>query len=61
MTQQIRKLQDFLEDFVDEHAVTDGEELLLDVTPEEMEDLGWFFVRGVCGWMHGLRRVRQQQ
>ncbi len=60
MTQRIRNLRDFLEEFVDEHAIAGGDELLLDVTPEEAEDLGLFFVRGMCGWMHGLRRVRQQ-
>ncbi|MDQ3253805.1 MAG: hypothetical protein M3R15_07840 [Acidobacteriota bacterium] len=61
MSQHPRKLGDFLEEFVDEHAIAGGDELLLDVTPEEAEDLGLFFVRGMCGWMHGLRRVREQQ
>jgi len=61
MTERVRKLRDFLEEFVDEHAIAGGDELLLDVTPEEAEDLGLFFVRGMCGWMHGLRRVRQQR
>lgn len=60
MTERVRKLRDFLEEFVDEHAIAGGDELLLDVTPEEAEDLGLFFVRGMCGWMHGLRRVRRQ-
>lgn len=59
MTERVRKLRDFLAEFVDEHSVAGGDELLLDVTPEEAEDLGLFFVRGMCGWMHGLRRVRQ--
>ncbi len=63
MTERVRSLRDFLAEFVDEHAIADGsssssDELLLDVTPEEAEDLGVFFVRGMCGWMHGLRRMR---
>ena len=61
MTERVRKLRDFLAEFVDEHAIAGGDELLLDVTPEEAEDLGLFFVRGMCGWMHGLHRVRQQR
>ncbi len=61
MAQPPRTLRDFLEEFVDDHSVVGGDEVLLDVTPEEAEDLGVFFVRGICGWMHGLRRVRQQQ
>ena len=61
MTERVRNLRDFLAEFVDEHAIAGGDELLLDVTPEEAEDLGLFFVRGMCGWMHGLQRVRQQQ
>ncbi len=59
MTERVRKLRDFLEEFVDEHAIAGGDELLLDVTPEEAEDLGLFFVRGMCGWMQGLQRVRE--
>ncbi len=61
MAQPIRTLRDFLEEFVDDHSIVGGDEVLLDVTPEDAEDLGLFFVRGICGWMHGLRRVRQQQ
>ena len=61
MAQRVRNLRDFLAEFVDEHAIAGGDELLLDVTPEEAEDLGLFFVRGMCGWKHGLQRVRQQQ
>jgi len=61
MAQPPRTLRDFLEEFVDDHSVVGGDEVLLDVTPEEAEDLGLFFVRGICGWMHGLRRVREGQ
>ncbi len=53
------KLKDFLESFVDEHALEDGGDLLLDVTAEEAQDLGLFFIRGICGWMHGLDHVRR--
>ncbi len=64
MTERVRSLRAFLAEFVDEHAIAgggDSDELLLDVTPEEAEDLGVFFVRGMCGWMHGLRRMRAEQ
>ncbi len=55
------KFRDFLENFVDEHSEEDCDELLLDVTPQEVQDLGVFFVRGICGWMHNLRRERVRQ
>ncbi len=61
MAQPPRTLRDFLEEFVDNHTVVGSDEVLLDVTPEDAEDLGMFFVRGICGWMHGLRRVREGQ
>lgn len=61
MTRRVRKLGDFLAEFVNEHAIAGGDEVLLDVTPEEAEDLGLFFVQGMCGWMQGLRRVREGQ
>ncbi len=61
MTTKALRLRDFLEDFVDDHALVGEDEVLLDVTPEEVEDLGNFFVRGICGWMQGLKKVRQQQ
>lgn len=55
MSRTPQNLKDFLESFVDEHTIATGEELLLDVTREDVEDLGWFFVQGLCGWMHGIR------
>jgi hypothetical protein len=61
MSRPPQKLKEFLEGFVDEHALADGDELLLDVTEEEARDLGLFFIRGICGWMHGLDRVRRRQ
>lgn len=61
MTVKVLRLKDFLENFVDEHALTGGDEVLLDVTQEEVEELGNFFVRGICGWMQGLKNLRQQQ
>ena len=51
-------LKDFLQTFVAEHTLTSGVELVLDVSPEEMQALGDFFVRGICGWMLGLEAVR---
>ena len=44
--------------FVAEHALPSGGELVLDVSPEEIEALGDFFVRGICGWMLGLEASR---
>jgi len=61
MSRPPQKLKEFLEGFVDEHALADGDELLLDVTEEEARDLGLFFIRGICGWMHGLDRVRRRR
>lgn len=61
MSQTPRKLRDFLESFVDDNALVDGDELLLDVTPEEVQELGFFFVRGIRGWIHGLNRERYQR
>jgi hypothetical protein len=61
MSRPPQKLKEFLQGFVDEHALADGDELLLDVTEEEARDLGLFFIRGICGWMHGLDRVRRRQ
>ncbi len=61
MAVKILRLQDFLENFVDEHALAGGDEVLLDVTQEEVEELGNFFVRGICGWMQGLKSLRQQR
>jgi len=51
-------LKDFLQTFVAEHVLTSGSELVLDVSPEEMQALGDFFVRGLCGWMLGLEAGR---
>ncbi len=61
MTVKVLGLKDFMENFVDEHSLTGGDDVLLDVTQEEVEQLGIFFVRGICGWMQGLKKVRQQQ
>ena len=51
-------LKDFLQAFVAEHALTSGGELILDVSPEEIQALGDFFLRGLCGWMLGLEAGR---
>lgn len=51
-------LKDFLQTFVAEHTLTSGGELILDVSPEEMQALGDFFVRGLCGWMLGFEAGR---
>ena len=54
MSHSDRSLKDFLGAFVEEHALTSGGEMVLDVSPEEIQALGDFFVRGLCGWMLGL-------
>ena len=51
-------LKDFLQTFVADHSRTSGGELVLDVSPEETQALGDFFVRGICGWMLGLEASR---
>jgi len=32
--------------------------MVIDISPEEMQALGDFFVRGLCGWMLGLEAGR---
>ena len=51
-------LKDFLQTFVPEHALNSGGEMVIDMSPEEMQALGDFFVRGLCGWMLGLEAGR---
>ena len=51
-------LKDFLQAFVAEHALKSGGEMVIDISPEEMQALGDFFVRGLCGWMLGLEAGR---
>ena len=53
-----RSLKTFIKSFVDEHALTGGGELVLDVSPEEIQALGDFLVRGICGWALGLKTER---
>ena len=48
MGQKPIDLRTFFKDFADEHTLSDGDELLLDVAPQELEELGAFFLRGVC-------------
>lgn len=51
-------LKTFIRRFADEHALTGGGELVLDVSPEEIQALGDFLVRGICGWALGLKTER---
>lgn len=53
-----RSLKTFIKRFADEHALTGGGELVLDVSPEEIQALGDFLVRGFCGWALGLKAER---
>jgi hypothetical protein len=61
MEKQIHKqtLADYLAQFVADHAMPhDGDQLVLDVTPQEAEELGLSFLRVICGWALGLDEVR---
>lgn len=53
-----RSLKTFIQRFADEHAITGGGELVLDVSPEELHALGDFLLRGICGWALGLKAER---
>ncbi|HZS44277.1 MAG TPA: hypothetical protein VFC63_04195 [Blastocatellia bacterium] len=55
MNQQ-QSLNDYLEQFVSEHTLEDGDELLLKVSREDVEILGIFFLRGMCGWIRSINR-----
>ena len=48
-------LKNFIESFVREHTLSSGGEMILDVSPEDIQALGDFFVRGICGWALGLK------
>ena len=53
-----RTLKNFIESFVQEHTLSSGGELVLDVSPEDIQALGDFFVRGICGWALSLKTER---
>jgi hypothetical protein len=54
-------LKEFMDAFLREHALTNEGEMVLDVSPEELEELGLFFVQGMCGWALGLQMERQRR
>jgi hypothetical protein len=54
-------LKEFMDAFLKEHALTTEGEMVLDVSPEELEELGLFFVQGMCGWALGLQMERQRR
>jgi hypothetical protein len=54
-------LKEFMDAFLREHALTTEGEMVLDVSPEELEELGLFFVQGMCGWALGLQLERQRR
>lgn len=54
-------LKNFIESFVQEHTLSNGGELVLDVSAEDIQALGDFFVRGICGWALGLKTERQRR
>lgn len=58
VTDMSYSLKDFLQTFVAKHALNSGGEMVIDISPEEMQALGDFFVRGLCGWMLGLEAGR---
>ncbi len=48
-------LKNFIESFVQEHTLSSGGEMILDISPEDIQALGDFFVRGICGWALALK------
>jgi hypothetical protein len=54
-------LKSFLAGFLNDRVVTTEGELSLDVSPEELEELGLFFVEGMCGWALGLQLARSRR
>jgi hypothetical protein len=54
-------LKEFMDAFLKQHALTTEGEMVLDVSPEELEELGLFFVQGMCGWALGLQMERQRR
>jgi len=49
----------YMNEVIQEHVVAEDEEqVILDVTPEEAEELGLFFIRVTVGWWRGLKHVR---
>ena len=49
----------YMNEALEDHLVAeDEEEVILDVTPKEAEELGLFFIRVISGWARGLKRVR---
>jgi hypothetical protein len=53
-----RTLKNFIESFVREHTLRSGGELVLNVSPEDIQALGDFFVRGICGRALSLESER---
>ena len=51
-------LTEFFDEFIEQHASASGDETLLDVSSAEVEALGLFFVRAICGWMKELHDRR---
>ena len=54
-------LKNFIESFVREHTLSSGGEMVLDVSPEDIQALGDFFVRGICGWALSLKTGRKNR
>ena len=55
---QTTTLEEFLEEFVEENTNAGDEDLTLAVTDEQIQSLGQFFIRGLAGFIHGLRKER---
>ena len=61
MNHSPKTLEEYLEDFIDENTVSDSEAVTLQVTNDELRDLGLLFVRGICGWAQALKGGDVQQ
>ena len=61
--EQDQTLADFVNDFIEEHAVKgpEGGAIVLDVTSEEYETVGRSFIQLFVGWAAGLKGSRRRR
>src|SRR5262245_21017871 len=49
----------YMSEAIEDHLIAEDEdEVIIDVTPKEAEELGLFLIRVISGWARGLKRVR---
>jgi hypothetical protein len=61
--EQDQTLSEFVNGFIEEHAVkgAEGGEIVLDVSSEEYETVGRSFIRLMVGWAAGLNGSRRRR